>query len=121
MSLSGTRIEYAIHCLLSLVDPPQDVTPSSRDMATFWSISPSYIAKLFARMEKAGLVQSVEGIRGGNRLARPAHAITVLDIVDALGPLKILCSSAAIYVTIARCFPNSPRTGQPTAPVPSTP
>ena len=84
MSLYGASAEYGLHCLLYLVDPPPGVTPSSRDLAEFQGVSPSYLAKLFTQLEKAGLVASSEGTAGGYRLARPIDEITVLDVVDAL-------------------------------------
>ncbi len=84
MSLYGAGVEYGLHCLLYLVDPPEGVRPSSRDLAEFQGISPAYIAKLFTQLEKAGLVSASEGVSGGYSLARPASAITVLDVADAL-------------------------------------
>jgi Rrf2 family protein len=84
MSLYGAGVEYGLHCLLYLVDPPHGVRPSSRDLAEFQGVSPAYIAKLFTQLEKAGLVSAAEGVRGGYSLARPASAITVLDVADAL-------------------------------------
>ena len=54
MSLYGASVEYGLHCLLYLVDPPPGVTPSSRDLAEFQGVSPSYVAKLFTQLEKAG-------------------------------------------------------------------
>lgn len=84
MSLYGSSVEYGLHCLLSLADTTDLAPPSSRDLAEFQGISPSYVAKLFTRLEKAGLVKSAEGIGGGFQLARPADQITVLDVTDAL-------------------------------------
>ena len=84
MSHFGSGIEYGLHCLLLLVDREESSAPSSKDLADFQGLSPSYVAKLFTRLEKAGLVQSIEGLGGGFRLARPAAKITVLDVVDAL-------------------------------------
>src|SRR5215470_1745430 len=84
MSLYGASVEYGLHCLLYLVDPPQGVVPSSRDLAEFQGVSPSYVAKLFTQLEKARLVASSEGTAGGYWLARPVDEITVLDVVDAL-------------------------------------
>jgi Rrf2 family protein len=84
MSLYGASVESGLHCLLYLVDPPDGGQPSSKDLAEFQGVSPSYVAKLFTQLEKAGIVTSAEGIRGGFRLARPADRITVLDVVDAL-------------------------------------
>ena len=84
MSLYGAGLEYGLHCLLYLVDPPEGVRPSSRDLAEFQGVSPAYIAKLFTQLEKAGLVSASEGVSGGYSLARPASAITVLEVADAL-------------------------------------
>ena len=90
MSLYGSSVEYGLHCLLTLADAPDGNSPSSRDLAEFQGISPSFVAKLFTRLEKAGLVASAEGIGGGFRLARPADTITVLDVTDALEENKAL-------------------------------
>lgn len=84
MSLYGSSVEYGLHCLLYLVDPPAAEPLSSRDLAEFQGVSPSYVAKLFTQLEKAGIVESVEGLGGGYRLARPAEAISVLNVTDAL-------------------------------------
>ena len=77
-----TSVEYAIHCLLWLAGADRPL--SSRDMAELQGISPSFVAKIFPKLEKAGLVSASEGVRGGYRLARPADQITFLDIVDAI-------------------------------------
>ena len=90
MSLFGSSVEYGLHCLLHLVEPFDQGQPSSRELAEFQGISPAYIAKLFTRLEKAGLVASTEGIDGGFRLRRPPEHITVFDIVDALEEEKQL-------------------------------
>lgn len=84
MSLYGSGVEYGLHCLLYLVDPSMEGRPSSRDLAEFQGVSPSYVAKLFTALEKAGLVVSAEGVGGGYQLARPAGQITFGDVVTAL-------------------------------------
>ena len=90
MSLYGSSVEYGLHCLLYLADAPDGSSPSSRDLAEFQGISPSFVAKLFTRLEKAGLVASAEGIGGGFQLARRAGSISVLDVTDALEEGKAL-------------------------------
>src|SRR5579862_3777143 len=77
-----TSVEYAIHGLLWLVD--NDKPLSSRDIADLQVISSSFLAKIFPKLEKAGIVAASEGVRGGYRLARPADEISFLDIVDAI-------------------------------------
>ena len=75
-------VEYGIHCLLWLVDAEAPL--SSRDLAELQGISPGFLAKIFPKLEKAGLVTASEGVRGGYRLARPAKKISFLEIVDAI-------------------------------------
>lgn len=84
MSLYGTNVEYGLHCLLFLVDRPAGAAASSRDLAEFQGVSPSLVAKIFTSLQKAGIVESGEGIRGGFRLAKPPGDITVFDVVRAV-------------------------------------
>ena len=84
MSLYGSNVEYGLHCLLYLANPPGDGPVSSRDLAEFQGISPSLVAKLFTLLQKAGIVESAEGIQGGYRLARPAADVSVADVITAL-------------------------------------
>ena len=84
-SFISTGVEYGLHCLLYLADTPGGVREASvRDLAELQGVSVDYAAKLFTRLAKAGLVVSTEGIRGGFALARPAHDITVHDVVEAI-------------------------------------
>lgn len=63
---------------------------SSRDLAELQGISVSFVAKIFPKLEKAGIVTACEGVRGGYRLARPAEEISFLQIVDAIEGEKLL-------------------------------
>lgn len=84
MSLYGSNVEYGLHCLLYLVDPAAGASISSKDLAEFQGVSPSLVAKLFTQLQKAGIVESAEGIRGGYRLAKPPADISVFDVVRAV-------------------------------------
>ena len=75
-------VEYSIHSLLWLVDAGAKPL-SSRDLAELQGISPSFLAKLFPRLEKAGIVKASEGVRGGYVLARPPEEVSFLQIIDA--------------------------------------
>jgi Rrf2 family protein len=83
MAYLGSCVEYGLHCLLWLVDPASG-QPSSRDLAELQGISPSFLAKIFPKLEKAGIVHASEGLRGGYRLAKSPETITVLEVVDAI-------------------------------------
>jgi len=89
MAYIGTGIEYALHCLLWIAGPIEQPA-SSRDLAEIQGISPAFLKKIFPKLEKAGIVEALGGIRGGYRLARPAEDISVLDVVDAVEGRKPL-------------------------------
>jgi len=83
MAQLTVSVEYGIHCLLWLAGAGGTAL-SSRDLAELQQISPSFLAKIFPKLEKAGIVEASEGVRGGYRLARPPGEISVLNIVDAI-------------------------------------
>lgn len=55
------------------------------------------VQKLVSRLTAAGLLRSSRGVGGGLKLARPAAAITLADIVEAVdGPIALApCSDEA--------------------------
>lgn len=84
-------VEYALHCLLFLIEAEQiDQPASARDLAELQKISPEFVAKLFTKLQKAGIVVAREGIGGGFALARPAADITALDVIEAIDGRKPL-------------------------------
>lgn len=89
MTHYGPATEYGLHCLLVLAEPLA-APASSRDLAELQGVSPSFLAKIFPKLEKAGIVSASEGIRGGYRLARAPHQISVLEVVDAIEGSKSL-------------------------------
>ncbi|WP_455537793.1 RrF2 family transcriptional regulator [Terrisporobacter sp.] len=77
-------VEYAIHCLLYMVNIEEGKSVGIRDLATFQGISESYLSKVYAKLSKAGIVKSVPGVKGGYALARDAEEITFWHIVEAI-------------------------------------
>ena len=63
--------------------PPTELT-SLTDVARRQNISLPYLEQLFVKLRRAELVVSVRGTNGGYRLARPAHEIRVVDILEAV-------------------------------------
>ena len=91
MSFISSGVEYGLHCLLYLAAPGRDVVaPSVRDLADLQGVPAEYLAKLFTKLSKAGLVVATEGARGGFALARPAKDISFLDVVQAIDGEKQL-------------------------------
>ena len=57
---------------------------SLTDIARRQNISLPYLEQLFVKLRRAKLVESVRGPNGGYRLARAAHDIRVVDILEAV-------------------------------------
>ncbi|MFW2750561.1 RrF2 family transcriptional regulator, partial [Acinetobacter baumannii] len=106
MAYITSSVEYAIHCLLFLVNN-EDKPLSSKDLAELQGVSPSFMAKIFPKLEKAGLVVAQEGVRGGYLLARSAHEISFLDIVNAIEAEKPLFECQEVRGKCA-VFNNAP-------------
>ncbi|MGO1043090.1 Rrf2 family transcriptional regulator [Clostridioides difficile] len=77
-------VEYALHCLLYMVNLEEGKSIGIRDLATFQGISESYLSKVYARLSKSGIIKSVPGVKGGYTLARSADNITFWDVVEAV-------------------------------------
>ena len=82
-------VEYGLHSLLWLIDAGEDPL-SSRDLAEFQRLSPTFLAKILAKLEKGGIVKATGGVRGGYALARAAEEISFLEVIDAIEGRKPL-------------------------------
>ncbi|MDR6550634.1 Rrf2 family transcriptional regulator [Paenibacillus qinlingensis] len=77
-------VEYALHCLVYLIDIPSKSTIGIKELSTFQGISETYLSKIFGKLTKAGIVSSVPGVKGGYRLAKPPAEISFWDVVEAV-------------------------------------
>lgn len=83
MKLS-TKGRYGLRAAVDLALHAQDDPISISTIAAREGLSESYLEQLFAKLKKAGLVQSLRGSNGGYQLAKPASDISVGDILRAL-------------------------------------
>jgi Rrf2 family iron-sulfur cluster assembly transcriptional regulator len=87
MQLS-TKGRYAVMAMVDLaareVSDGLGVLICLADIAQRQQLSLSYLEQLFGKLRRAGLVSSARGPGGGYRLARPAVAIAIADIVAAV-------------------------------------
>ncbi len=82
MKLSKST-ELAIHGLFQLaVSRPRQLLVS--EMANAQNVSSSYLAKVFQKLARSGLVRSTRGKRGGFCLARGPEAITIAEVIRAV-------------------------------------
>ena len=74
----NTRL--ALYSLLEFAaDPTRHIAAS--EIAQKYGVSPHHLAKVLAKLARAGVVQSVRGVGGGYRFAGNARRLTMMDIV----------------------------------------
>lgn len=79
-----TKGRYAVTAMLDLAINADTAPISLGDIARRQDISLAYLEQLFARLRRAGLVNSVRGPGGGYLLAQAPGTICVSSIVDAV-------------------------------------
>jgi Rrf2 family protein len=89
-------VEYALHCLLYMVDIPSGKSVGIKDLATYQGVSETYLSKVYTKLRKSGIVKSIPGVNGGYELARSPEDITFWNIVEAVEGTSPLFQCAEI-------------------------
>ena len=89
-------VEYALHCLLYMVDIPAGKSVGIKDLATYQGVSETYLSKVYTKLRKSGIVKTIPGVNGGYALARNPESITFWDIVEAVEGTSPLFQCAEI-------------------------
>ena len=80
-------IEYAMRAVLALASG--DGTPmTTRRIAEVMRVPQSYLSKVLQSLVKGGLVYSTRGLKGGFVLVSKPEEISMLDILNAVSPIK---------------------------------
>jgi Rrf2 family iron-sulfur cluster assembly transcriptional regulator len=80
----NTKGRYAVMAMADLASQGATEAIPLPAIAERQQISVAYLEQIFIRLRRAGLVESARGRAGGYRLARPASAIAVADIMSAV-------------------------------------
>jgi Rrf2 family protein len=73
---------HALRALAHLAATGGPDATLGRVLATDVGVPSPYLAKVLGTLARSGLVIATRGVRGGYRLARPAHEITLREIVE---------------------------------------
>jgi Rrf2 family protein len=88
------KADYALLAMRHLAAHTDRGAVSARELAEAYDLPPELLAKVLQRLVRGGLLTSIHGIRGGYGLARPAAAISVADVIQAVdGPLTVTACS----------------------------
>jgi len=84
----SAKADYAMRALLVLAAAPEGTSVKGQTIADTQDMPAKFVENTLGDPKRSGLVQSQRGSSGGYRLGRPAHLITVADVVRAVdGPL----------------------------------
>jgi Rrf2 family protein len=83
------RVDYALQAMVALAGSDAAPLPTNA-LAERLDFSYNYLLTIGAELRRAGFVKMRRGPAGGLQLARPAHTITLSEIICAIdGPLTL--------------------------------
>jgi Rrf2 family protein len=81
------KVEYALRAVVHLAhESPAPRTVEQIARAT--KVPQAYLAKVVQEMTRAGLVRAQRGIGGGVSLVKPPDRLTLLEVVEAVDPIR---------------------------------
>ncbi len=106
----GRRVDYAIRALCYLAAQGQGRVVSRAEIQARQNIPSHFLAKILRALVGSGLLESQPGSRGGFRLERPAHDITLravyesvegrLALIDCVDQREAFCCFASVCTQI---------------------
>src|SRR5690606_11507026 len=86
----SSMADYAVVTMCAAARHCGSARVSAADLAEETGLPVPTVQKLVSLLSRAGLLRATRGARGGLKLARPAAAITLADIVEAVeGPIAL--------------------------------
>jgi Rrf2 family protein len=80
-------VEYALRAAVFLAARPGEPA-TTEEVADRTQVPAAYLAKILQGLVRAGLVKSQRGVGGGVTLARDPADVTILQVVNAVEPIK---------------------------------
>ncbi|MHC4335521.1 MAG: RrF2 family transcriptional regulator [Planctomycetota bacterium] len=89
---------YALHALMYMVRHSTELPVTTGTIAKAEGIPPGYLAKIFQRLVKAGIVRSVRGRKRGYVFARPPEEIGLLELFEVIEGINELLAGTSLVV-----------------------
>ena len=87
----SAKADYALRALCVLAAAPRQCAVKADDIASAQDIPRTFLDGILVQLRRAGLIESRRGPEGGHRLARPAYAISMADVIRVTdGPLALV-------------------------------
>lgn len=76
--------EYAVRCVMCLAKNGTDKIVSRHEVSASGNIPPHFLAKIAQQLSRAGIIEILQGARGGYRLLIPPEKLSLLDVIEAI-------------------------------------
>ena len=101
----SSKSRYGIAALLVLAEFYNSGLLQIKDIAARCDIPHLYLEQIFNRLNKAGIIKSTRGKKGGYELAAPPGQVTILQIINALeGEIEFVPPSGEKNIVITELF-----------------
>ncbi len=85
------KFEYGLLAVRYIASTQNGDVATAKEIAENMNIPFELVAKTLQQMAKSGLITSVQGVKGGYRLNKPASEISFSEIADAIGePIQLI-------------------------------
>lgn len=81
---NSLSIEYALHSATILAMVPENESITIKQLAHIMGITPTYLAKVFTQLSKAGFIRTSVGSKGGISLEKDPKEISAYDVFVAI-------------------------------------
>jgi Rrf2 family protein len=76
--------EYAVRCILYLASQGVGVVSNRKRIAEAMEIPEQFLSKIGQQLARAGIIEIVQGAKGGLRLVVSPEKLNLLDVVEAV-------------------------------------
>jgi Rrf2 family transcriptional regulator, iron-sulfur cluster assembly transcription factor len=76
--------EYAIRCVLYLSNQEENRVVSRKEIAATMDIPDQYLGKIAQQLSRAGVIEILQGARGGFRLLKSPTDVSLLAVIEAV-------------------------------------
>ena len=106
--------EYAVRCVLHLSSQGQGTLCARKDVAERMDIPDQFLGKIAQQLARAGVIDIVQGAKGGLRLVVAPDRVTLLEVVEAvIGEIFlndcVLRPESCAAATRAPCTASGPK------------
>lgn len=80
-------VEYALRAIVFLADQSPGAATTGQ-IAEATKVPSAYLSKVLQSLSRVDIVNSQRGVKGGMSLAKPPEELTLLDVVNAVDPIR---------------------------------